>query len=233
MRTFFVTDIHGHLQPLKNVLTHVSFDPSIDRLIIGGDMIDRGPDSAGVLQHIKALVTKYPLNVKAVLGNHEAMMRDYFKKQSDLWTFHGGYEVLEGLSETFGDQNEITEHVSWVSQLPLFVEDDKYVYTHAGIHPDRTLPFQNEEVIWMSETEFYDYEVDDILAATGGKKVLHGHTPCENILDDGARLGCDLGAGIFPSDIEALALVEVGTGFYYRYLINDGTISKRKIISGI
>lgn len=66
-----VSDIHGQLDALKQLLNHVDLAGE-DRLILLGDYIDYGPESGGVLRHILALQKQYgPEKVVALRGNHE------------------------------------------------------------------------------------------------------------------------------------------------------------------
>ena len=53
-RDFVVGDLHGCLPDLKALLTTVSFNPDKDRLIAVGDLVDRGPESLGVLRLLGA-----------------------------------------------------------------------------------------------------------------------------------------------------------------------------------
>ncbi|WP_226703205.1 metallophosphoesterase [Microbulbifer elongatus] len=67
-RVWFCGDIHGQLQVLKHSLCVTGVDLDKDLLILTGDVIDRGPDSVGMLEFIAANE-----NVHSVLGNHEWM----------------------------------------------------------------------------------------------------------------------------------------------------------------
>lgn len=67
-RDFFVGDIQGCLQLSEQLLDAVRFDPAQDRLISVGDLVDRGPDSQGVLR----LAMSSPW-LTSVLGNHEVI----------------------------------------------------------------------------------------------------------------------------------------------------------------
>lgn len=67
-RDFVVGDMHGYRELLERLLTEIEFDSTHDRLFSVGDLIDRGPDSAGCL----ALVEEPWFY--AVKGNHEIMM---------------------------------------------------------------------------------------------------------------------------------------------------------------
>ena len=67
-RDFIVGDLHGCVERLSVLLRHVGFDESTDRLFSVGDLVDRGPDSPGTLELLKAQWF-YP-----VMGNHDAML---------------------------------------------------------------------------------------------------------------------------------------------------------------
>jgi serine/threonine protein phosphatase 1 len=67
-RDFVVGDIHGCFALLQIAVERVGFDPSGDRLFAVGDLIDRGPDSAGALEFLRQPWAY------AVRGNHEAML---------------------------------------------------------------------------------------------------------------------------------------------------------------
>ena len=57
MKTHIIGDIHGCRRPFEELLGILDPDPSRDRLILLGDLFDRGPDSWGVLQIVKKLST--------------------------------------------------------------------------------------------------------------------------------------------------------------------------------
>lgn len=69
---WFVGDLHGETELLHRLLNHLRFDKRADRLICSGDLVDRGPDSAGMLK----LFEESPKWFFATLGNHDAMMRE-------------------------------------------------------------------------------------------------------------------------------------------------------------
>ncbi len=77
MRTFAFGDIHGCHDQLKTLLNAITPTPS-DTLIFLGDIIDRGADSKGVLDTIREL--EKVCHVIAIMGNHEQMMIESFKK---------------------------------------------------------------------------------------------------------------------------------------------------------
>lgn len=66
-----VGDLHGHRHLLEDELDRIGFNPTRDRVLSGGDLIDRGPDSLGTLELLEE-----PW-FHAVLGNHELMLLNY------------------------------------------------------------------------------------------------------------------------------------------------------------
>jgi hypothetical protein len=108
-----------------------------------GDMIDRGPDSKKVLEF-------FMKNGKALLGNHEHMLLDFAVSEYydfDIWLQHnGGKETLYnfvpsmcGLSYKEMKAYIPFEIIEWITNLPLYMEIDGGIITHAPIHPDHTL----------------------------------------------------------------------------------------------
>lgn len=85
-RDFIVGDIHGCFDRLTAALEKVGFDESKDRLFSVGDLVDRGPDSAGCLEWLAK-----PW-FHAVQGNHELMAIEYAQGHwaNDSYAHNGG-----------------------------------------------------------------------------------------------------------------------------------------------
>lgn len=112
-RDFITGDLHGCYQALIGALKQQGFDPSRDRLLSVGDLIDRGPDSAKVLK-----LTAKPW-FHAVLGNHEWMALTALKQgqsQTEFWQANGG--------DWWAKVNEFEQQqlFSLFQQLPLALE---------------------------------------------------------------------------------------------------------------
>ena len=71
MNTFIIGDIHGCDRALKSVLKRLAPDEKEDRLILLGDLYDRGPDSWEVFQTVKGLAETYGDRFVLLRGNHE------------------------------------------------------------------------------------------------------------------------------------------------------------------
>ncbi|GGN98700.1 metallophosphoesterase [Saccharibacillus kuerlensis] len=229
-RKLFVTDIHGEYRGLIELLREMDYDAFTDRLTVGGDLIDRGPDSALVVRYLRTLQRMHPDRVTVLAGNHEEMLRWYRADKSNIWLIHGGAEALASFERTFEDDEESRENLDWLLTLPIMAEDDEYVYTHAGFIPDQPLHGQSRDILWMSENEFYDYPPESVLQATDGRTVVHGHTPCEFICFDGARLNCDLGSHTYGiEESRSLSLVDLTGGEYAVYNCGSGKVTRRQL----
>lgn len=231
MRKLFITDIHGEFEGMRKLLAHARFEPGEDQLVIGGDLVSRGPDSALVLEEARSLALRHPEHVRVLIGNHEEMMVWHYEGKSDLWLSHAGSRTIDGLNRLRDrGADRWRDVLDWCRGLPLLFEDDEFVYAHAGLDPHIPLMEQDRETLWMPESDFYGYPRELILERTGGKPVIHGHTPCEYIYGDGARMNCDLGAHTYSIVEErALALVDLSNRVYYVYKIATGRISERRL----
>jgi serine/threonine protein phosphatase 1 len=92
-RTLALGDIHGCLDQLDALLRSIA-PTSDDRLVLLGDLVDRGPDSKGVLDRTLSMSRTHHITV--VMGNHEQMMmaaRASHDKYSD-WLLNGGDTTL-------------------------------------------------------------------------------------------------------------------------------------------
>ena len=122
-RSFAVGDVHGCLDALRRLLDRVGFDPSADRLLFVGDLVNRGPDSLGALRFVRDLGA----SATALLGNHDL----------HLLAAHHGVRP-PGRKDTFEkilaapDRDELMD---WLARRPvLHVDPDgSWVAVHAGI----------------------------------------------------------------------------------------------------
>ena len=71
MKTVIISDVHGCSGALRTLLAKIFPDPKEDRLIMLGDLFDRGPDSWGVFRMVKELADAYGDRFVLLRGNHE------------------------------------------------------------------------------------------------------------------------------------------------------------------
>ncbi len=129
MATYAIGDVQGCYQPFLKLLNKIKFNPSCDRLILVGDLVNRGPRSLDVVRY----AMRYESSVDIVLGNHELHL---------LAILEGTKTARE--SDRFDDLIEAPDrqHIcDWLCTRPLAIHDPtlNILATHAGVHPDWTL----------------------------------------------------------------------------------------------
>ena len=140
MATYVISDIHGYLNRMFDVLRIAEFDWEKDELYVLGDVIDRGPHSAEALHWA---VEDVPDNVHFLLGNHEDMacraltvVEDILSIDSyiyeDPWSWNGGYSTLDNCREMYG-ANWCHKAANWIRNLPLYYIVDDKLLVHAGL----------------------------------------------------------------------------------------------------
>lgn len=217
-RIYAIGDVHGCLDKLVEMRERIQRDldqrPSDDwRVVYLGDYVDRGPDSAGVID-LLARQTAEDDRHMCLVGNHDRMMAEALAgevRSLGVWLGNGGVETLASYGLTpdeferrlidrkgFDDVVAL-EHVAFLDNLHLALIDGDYFFAHAGIHPDRALDAQIEEdLLWIREP-FLKSRRDF------GAVVVHGHTPVRRVEIRPNRLGIDTGA-VFGGELTCLVL---------------------------
>ncbi len=128
MNYYIVGDIHGCYHTLKKILKH--WDAEIEQLLFVGDYINKGKHSKEVVAHIRALQQKYP-NTVCIKGNHEYEIVKYIEGGTSL------KDMKENYRNTFKKYDLKGKHrddVRWMSELPLFYENEVLYISHAGVN---------------------------------------------------------------------------------------------------
>lgn len=125
MAIYAVGDVQGCFDALRGLLDQVRFDPACDELWLVGDVVNRGPDSLGVLRFVRSLGARATL----VLGNHDLHL----------------LAVAEGVRQLRGadtlrpvlDAPDRAELMGWLRHQPLLHTNLAlgYCMVHAGIPP--------------------------------------------------------------------------------------------------
>jgi serine/threonine protein phosphatase 1 len=198
-RTFVTGDIHGDLEALLRVTRQLPELDSGDTLVFLGDYVDRGPQSAQVVEYVRSLPKRTPAHVVALRGNHEdAWLRaiDGGWPEFVMPPAHGCREAMEsyvglldGPLDTAMTQVMLRgeffprDVVAWFRDLPFYYEDEHAIYVHAGLVSDRTGGFlhpadteQRMALLWMRDQRFFrNYR---------GKRVVFGHTVTETLPEE-------------------------------------------------
>ena len=208
-RVYAVGDVHGRLDLLNSLLGKIERDiigraKAKNYLVMLGDLIDRGPDSCGVIERLMTY-RQNGVQPYAILGNHEEVLLRIVAGEAALlgdWLRFGGRETLEsyGLQpDELMDLNvaDIPHRIkraipaSHLRFLESFVDSLKigdYLFVHAGIRPKVELSLQTQSDLRWIRAPFLDYQGDH------GFVVVHGHTISDEIVQRHNRIGIDTGA---------------------------------------
>lgn len=208
-RAYAVGDIHGRLDLLNDILELIERDnssrPAARTFIVFlGDLIDRGPDSAGVVERLRTYEPNFARTV-FLGGNHEEVLLRILaggKGVLPSWLKFGGAECAEsyGLDATRLKRMSEPEAVATVqAKIPAshrsFLESfgdtfrfGDYLFVHAGIRPGLALDEQaRSDLRWIREPFLTD-------AKEHGFIVVHGHTIVKDVEERRNRIGIDTGA---------------------------------------
>lgn len=205
MHSFVVGDIHGCLGSLTRLLEKcgrfAAGRPA--RFIFLGDYIDRGPDSAGVVELIMAMQAAEPDKVIALAGNHEDFLQR-LDRPADiaLWLDNGGDETLASY-DAASVADLPADHLIWLRNLPTHFDDGLRFFVHAGIRPDVPLDRQTpSDLLWIREP---------FLSSTAafGRLIVHGHTPTKTSLPEvrSNRINIDTGA-VYGGPLTAAVFIQ-------------------------
>lgn len=207
-----IGDLHGRLDLLERMQARIAAQPDAARarLIVVGDMIDRGPSSAGVLRMLFAQTRFDAARTVCLMGNHERMMLDFLAnptRHGPRWLAHGGADTLAsfgispwsrgteadaaarmtGLAE--GLRAALPEDMrAWLETLPLIWHEDRLAVTHAAADPGRAIDEQDAATLLWGHRAFLRQPRSD------GIWVAHGHTIVGSARAEQGRIAVDTGA---------------------------------------
>lgn len=174
MKKYAISDIHGCNKTFNKLLDKIGLNLE-DQLFLLGDYIDRGPDSAGVIDTILDLKAE-GYQVHCLRGNHEQMMieasDDTKYGSNEMWLRNGGRETLQSYYE--GKYGTIPDaHLQFMDELSVCKVTDDFLFVHAGLNFDTPNPLDNKwSMLWIR-----DWYKDLNRHWLGDRIIVHGHTP--------------------------------------------------------
>lgn len=208
IRVYAVGDVHGRLDLLQQLFAMIAQDIAARgsaevHLVMLGDLVDRGPESAGVIE----LLTRRPPWAHAMhllRGNHEdtfLAIAEGDREELPGWLQFGGVETLE----SYGISARTTSlagpmfdaelrarvpaaHLKLLRDMHECLQIGDYLFVHAGIRPGVALDRQDARDLYWIRQDFLRSEVDH------GVMVVHGHSISEDIEERWNRIGIDTGA---------------------------------------
>lgn len=208
-RLYAVGDVHGRLDLLDALLDAIAADdagrpPRATTIIFLGDLIDRGPDSRGVVERLLAL-SRGATPTRFLMGNHEQVFLRALEGDVQALRFLiriGGRETL--LSYGIGEaeyraldyedlialaQRLVPEaHRAFLAGFEPWIEVGDYLFVHAGVRPGIAIEEQSTSDLCWIRDEFLRHR------DSFGKMVVHGHSITHEVDLKPNRIGIDTGA---------------------------------------
>ena len=208
-RAYAVGDIHGRVDLLEHLLAKIHADlqhrPAPKTLLVFvGDLVDRGPSSAQVIERLRCY-RRDGVRPVFLLGNHEEVLLRIIAGDSSVvesWLKFGGLQCLQSYGVTLASIRgrsaeqvvEIVrasvppEHVEFLESFADSCRFGDYLFVHAGIRPGVEVDQQSQaDLRWIREPFLFD-ETDH------GFVVVHGHTITDEVEERPNRIGIDTGA---------------------------------------
>jgi len=148
-RTIFVGDIHGCIEELDELVRTLAVSAS-DRVVVLGDMIDRGPDPVGVVRRVRES------GWEALCGNHEDKALRWLKNESMVKAGRPNNMAHPGEVRASQWKRLSPKDLGWLWRLPLTVKSKGWTAVHAGIEPG--LPRDKQEADHMMRLRFVNRE---------------------------------------------------------------------------
>ncbi|WP_430465681.1 metallophosphoesterase [Tabrizicola sp.] len=213
MRTYAIGDIHGQLDLLKAAHDRIAADQArhgAGLTVHVGDLVDRGPDCAGVIDYLMQGMADGQDWV-VLKGNHDRMFAGYLHDiaykdpclRAELSYLHpriGGaatlasYGVLNAADRPLAPVHAEAvaavpqSHRDFLASLPTSFHRGEVAFVHAGIRPGIALADQTENDLCWIRDGFLDDPRDH------GLLIVHGHTHLPRVTHYGNRLNLDTGA---------------------------------------
>lgn len=168
---YVIGDIHGNYDCLRLILNRITPLRKGDEIVFLGDYIDRGPDSAKVIDKLCRINNKYE-NITCLSGNHEWLMKasvglthpltsPLALTPEQIWLSNGGiptilsYAKMKGLNRQDAMSIPLTrykgimpeEHKDFLLGLYSFYETDDYIFVHAGCDPNLPVEVQPDDIL--------------------------------------------------------------------------------------
>lgn len=205
-----IGDLHGMADLLTAMLTLIADQPNsaTARIICVGDMIDRGPNSAAVLNTLRAWCRAAPTRHICLMGNHERMLLDFLAdpaRHGKRWIAAGGAETLisYGLTARIDAATPAARFTAladalraalpdgmldWLTTLPLYWQDGGLGVVHAAADPALPLADQPADAL------LWGHRLFPTTARPDGLWIAHGHVVVPKVHIADGRIAVDTGA---------------------------------------
>jgi serine/threonine protein phosphatase 1 len=209
-RVYAIGDIHGRADLFDGLLDQIAGDDGArgqarTTIILLGDLVDRGPDSRGVVERAMWLKAEMGERLRWLVGNHEEVFLKALRGDPQVVRYFvriGGEPTILSYGIDPEDYRAM-EFDQLASVLPTLVPESHvrfldagedrivigdYLFVHAGIRPGIAVQGQQvSDLRWIRDEFLFHRDDHDHV-------VVHGHTISDAPEDMGNRIGIDTGA---------------------------------------
>ena len=183
---YIISDIHGEYNLFIKLLNKIKFSNN-DRMIICGDIFDKGNQGIELLKYIRK-----QSNIIFIIGNHEYEFLKYYNNL--MQSLDDNFDtniVLEKINNYFKHETMKLdwEDLYWLEECPYYYETEKYICVHAGVKLDK-----DKQVEKLCDTDIsylvYDRKLKEKTCVIHNSKcVFFGHTPTSYLCNDYKIIG--------------------------------------------
>lgn len=205
---YVIGDIHGCYDKMVSLLDNIDAHAEIHcpqgyTVVFLGDLIDRGPQSKEVVEHLMGF-DKRGIKTVFLMGNHEEVFLDVLSgdaRKLTAWFDFGGRDCLRSYGvDNLGEihmnpdsllyraQNKVPQaHIDFIQGFENYFVFGDYICVHAGLRPGKPLEQQSvRDMRWIRKS-FLEH------TKPGRYKIVHGHSIVESAADFGNRIAVDTG----------------------------------------
>ena len=188
-RIIAISDIHGDLSSLQELLAKVNYSEYNDYLIIMGDLIEKGNENLDTIHYIMTLKNRNE-KVYVLKGNCDRILENVMDNDANIpetlkYLNFNKLSIFHEMANNVGTSIETAEDLKYVlsylkdeklfiDSLPTALISDDFVFVHAGI---RDLDNENDSKYHLTARHYYNSGIDL------GKYVIVGHFPVCNYGD--------------------------------------------------
>lgn len=187
-RILITTDNHGILKAVKQTFERCEFNPNEDLLINLGDVVDRGAESAELVQFYIDLSEECLFKPLFIKGNHDDYCHKWLKSGeiSMEWLMNGGTETIDSYIRTGYLDSE--SHLNFFNEMFDFYIDTKnrgYVHagftSHSGLGDDNPNTYYWDRTLWeLAMNDKTEQLTKELKMFEAHKEIFIGHTPTLN-----------------------------------------------------
>jgi len=202
--TYIIGDVHGCYHTLQNLIAKL---PQNADLIFVGDLCDKGKYSKEVIEFV--ISNDYA----CVKGNHEYLMEKYLhdavhNDSHSPWSNDYRYGGIVTYESYLDDHETMERHLAWITDLPIYIQRDKYFITHGF-----ALPFyehRNDKAFYKN---FLLHRYEKGMEVESSEVVnIFGHCKFEEVVSGrnfyGIDTGCSYGNKLTALQLGSMQLIQ-------------------------